>query len=319
MLGKPCQIPYINVTVSYMFFGSRKSRGNRIKSAPSCSIGINGFRRVTRHSRKWAPEVPINIYNYVGFSHGFLEKWKMGSSECFVLLLLSWYAGALGRHFGPKLGPCPKTWILFERKAVNLGVFLEIASRNHQYSLGFNWYFACGDDGKFDSKSTKILLVLCSVSATFPPNSGTVVAEVSINHWYVYIFCYFSRNSLECVWKIPKKSLEGSQKLEWTSFGKVAETLHNTNDILMFWKRDFLIFAFFAQSAFVFALKRNTFSILRKIAEFWPQNHQYCNGKTYISSFSESDSRGAELLVFTMPKSVFWVPFAKTPPRHQIG
>ena len=67
----------------------------------------------------------------------------------------------------------------------------KIASRNHQYSLGFNWYFACGDDGKLDSKSTRIQLVLCRVSATFPPNSGKVVAEVSINHWYVYIFCYF--------------------------------------------------------------------------------------------------------------------------------
>ena len=50
--------PYINVTVSYMFFGARKSRENRIKSTPSCSIGINSFRRVTRYSRKWAPEVP---------------------------------------------------------------------------------------------------------------------------------------------------------------------------------------------------------------------------------------------------------------------
>ena len=162
-------------------------------------------------------------------------------------------------------------------------------------------------------------MVLCRVSATFPPNSGKVVAEVSINHWYVYIFCYFFAGSTGICMKIPKKSLEGSQKLEWTRFGKVAKPLHNTNDILMFWKRDFLIFAFSAQSAFVFALKRITFSILRKSAEFWPQNHQYCNGKTYISSFSVFDPRGAELVVLTMPKLVLWARFAKTPPRHQNG
>ena len=91
-------------------FGARKSRENRIKSAPSCSIGINGFRRVTRYSRKWAPEVPKNIYDYVGFPHGFLEKWEMGSPECFVLLSFSWYSGAPCRHFGSKWGPGPKTF-----------------------------------------------------------------------------------------------------------------------------------------------------------------------------------------------------------------
>ena len=166
-----------------MFSGSRKSRGNRIKSAPSCSIGINGFRRVTRYSRKWAPEVPKNIYNYVCFSHGFLEKWKMGGPECFVLLSFSWYSGAPCRHFGPKWAPGPKTLNPDRTPGCGFRCFSwKVASRNHQYSLGFNWYFACGDDGKLDSKSTKILLVLCRVSATFPPNSGTVVAEVSMNH-----------------------------------------------------------------------------------------------------------------------------------------
>ena len=133
-----------------------------------------------------------NIYNYVGFSHGFLEKLKMGSSECFVLLSFYWYSGAPCRYFGPKWGPCPKA---FDFLQFSIGVWegksCEIVCENHQYSLGLNWYFACGDDGKLDSKSTKIQLVLCRVSATFPPNSGTVIAEVSINHWYVYIFCYF--------------------------------------------------------------------------------------------------------------------------------
>ena len=129
----------------------------------------------------------------------------------------------------------------------------------------------------------------------------------------------FPRKSPELVCKIHQKWLEGSQKLESLCFEKVAKPLHKCNGILMIWKRDFLIFAFLAQSVTFYALKRNTFSILRKSAEFWRQNHQYCNGKTYISSFSESDPRGAELLVFTMPKLVFWAPFAKTPPRHPNG
>ena len=81
-----------------VFRGARK-RGNRIKSAPSCSIGINGFRRVTRYSRKWAPEVPKNIYNCVGFPHGFLEKWKWGAHNalfcCRFLGILEHPAGIL--------------------------------------------------------------------------------------------------------------------------------------------------------------------------------------------------------------------------------
>ena len=36
-----------------------------------------------------------------------------------------------------------------------------------------------------------------------------------------------------------------------------------------------------------------------------PQHHQYSNEGTYIPSFSEFNSRGAELLVFTMPELVF--------------
>ena len=151
----------------------------------------------------------------------------MGSSECFVLLSFSWYSGAPCRHFGPKWAPGPKTLNPDRTPGCGFRCFSwKIASRNHQYSLGFNWYFACGDDGKLDSKSTKIQLVLCRVSATFPPNSGKVVAEVSINHWYVYISATFSREWLEFVWKIPKKWLEGSQKLESISFEKVAKALH---------------------------------------------------------------------------------------------
>ena len=73
----------------------------------------------------------------------------------------------------------------------------------------------------------------------------------------------------------------------------------------MFWKRDFMIFVFFAQSVTFYALKRNTFAIFRKSEKFCPQNHQFRNRKTNISSFSKINSRGAELLVFTMPKLVF--------------
>ena len=56
-------------------------------------------------------------------------------------------------------------------------------------------------------------------------------------------------------------------------FKKVAETLYKRNDILMFWKRDFMIFAFFAQSVTFYALKHNTFAIFRKSEKFHPQNH----------------------------------------------
>ena len=109
---------------------------------------------------------------------------------CFAVVFLVFWSTL--PVFWSKMGPVPENLNPVRTPGCGFRCFSwKIASRNHQYSLGFNWYFACGDDGKLDSKSTKIQLVLCRVSATFPPNSGKVVAEVSINHWYVYIFCYF--------------------------------------------------------------------------------------------------------------------------------
>ncbi len=149
----------------------------------------------------------------------------MGSSVCFVLLSFSWYSGAPCRYFGPKWGPCLKT---FHFVQVFIGVWegtsCEIVCENHQCSLGFNWYFACADDGKLDSKSTKIQLVLCRVSATFPPNPGTVVAEVSINHWYVYIFCYFFAEFTAICMKNTSEVIRGVAKTRMDTFWKSSET-----------------------------------------------------------------------------------------------
>ena len=109
---------------------------------------------------------------------------------CFAVVFLVFW-GTLPA-FRSQMGPAPENLNPVRTPGCGFRCFSwKIASRNHQYSLGFNWYIERGDDGKLDSKSTKIQLVLCRVSATFPPDSGKVVAEVSINHWYVYIFCYF--------------------------------------------------------------------------------------------------------------------------------
>ena len=104
----------------------------------------------------------------------------------------------------------------------------------------------------------------------------------------------FSRKPLESVCKIHQKWLEGSQKLESLCFEKVVKTLHKPNGILMIWKRDFLIFAFFAQSVTFYALKRNTFSILRKSAEFWPQNHQYSLGFNWYFACGDDGKLGSK-------------------------
>ena len=122
-----------------MFCGARKKSRNVSNPELSCSIGINGFRRVTRFSRKLTPGGLKNIYNYVGFSHAFLEKWKMGSSECFVLLSFSWYPEALCRHFGPKGVPSPETFNFVQVfNGVWEGNLHEFVFQNHQYSLGFS-------------------------------------------------------------------------------------------------------------------------------------------------------------------------------------
>ena len=95
----------MNVTVLDVSRGA-KSQGNSMKSGPSCSIGMSGFRRVTRHSRIFASEVP-NIYNYIGFR---MLSWQSGNGQLrmlyfAVLFLVFW--GTLSA-FRSQKGPEPE-------------------------------------------------------------------------------------------------------------------------------------------------------------------------------------------------------------------
>ena len=60
-----------------------------------------------------------------------------------------------------------------------------------------------------------------------------------------------------------------------------------------------------------YALKGSVSWNLRKSAEFDPQNHQYSLGNIAVLSFSDSHENIAELVVFTVPKLMFWVKSAK--------
>ena len=77
---------------------------------------------------------------------------------CFAVVFLVFWSTL--PVFWSKMGPVPENLqfrVIFHR---GLGrKILWSRLQNHQHSLGFNWYFACGDDGKLDSKSTKIRLV----------------------------------------------------------------------------------------------------------------------------------------------------------------
>ena len=141
---------------------------------------------------KRGPQSAPEPYQNKGIFTRLLEGLENGSSKPYVFVVFWDAFWPIFRFLGQKSPPGSNTLNPVRTPGCGFRCFSwKIASRNHQYSLGFNWYFACGDDGKLDSKSTKIRLGLCRVSATFPPDSGKVVAEVSINHWYVYIFCYF--------------------------------------------------------------------------------------------------------------------------------
>ena len=67
----------------------------------------------------------------------------------------------------------------------------------------------------------------------------------------------------------------------------------------------------FIQNATFHALKGSVSWNLRESAEFDPQNHQYCLGNIGVLSFSDSHENIAELVVFTVPKLMFWVKSAK--------
>ena len=151
---KPPQNTYIVLYGFSHYSGRAESTKYTLKPSFAVRSELVDFQVYTIFT-KMGSRSTQNIYNYVGFSHGFLEKWKTGGPECFVLLSFSWYSGAPCRHFGPKWAPGPKTLNPDRTPGCGFRCFSwKIASRNHQYSLGFNWYFACGDDGKLDSKST---------------------------------------------------------------------------------------------------------------------------------------------------------------------
>ena len=125
-----------------------------------------------------------------------LDEVENGSSKPFVFLMFFILPGSVSGFWVRNRPRAPIPWISFERQAVDLGVFLEIASRNHQTPLGFNWYFERGDDGNLDSKRTRKHQWICRVLHTFPRKSENVIGKVSINHWYVWLLGAFSRKSL---------------------------------------------------------------------------------------------------------------------------
>ena len=122
---------------------------------------------MTRYSRKLAPELQTHtqLYRFPTWMPGEIG---IGNSECFVLLSISWYSGAPCRYFWSKMGPVPEN--LPFRADFHRGLgrkSCEIVCENHKSSLGFNWYSACGDDGKLDSKNTKFRLVFVGFPLLF--------------------------------------------------------------------------------------------------------------------------------------------------------
>ena len=86
---KPPPKPYVNLTVYCMFCGARKKSRNASEPELSCSIGINGFRRVTRFSRKLTPGglKHIQLCRIFACIPGKVENWQL-RILCFVILFL---------------------------------------------------------------------------------------------------------------------------------------------------------------------------------------------------------------------------------------
>ena len=73
---------------------------------------------------------------------------------CFAVVFLVFW-GTLP-PFRSRMGPGPENLNPVRTPGCRFRCFSwKIASRNHQYSLGFNWYFERGDDGNSDSKRTR--------------------------------------------------------------------------------------------------------------------------------------------------------------------
>ena len=91
-----------------MVFWARKCQKNTMQKAFSCSSAFRGNRRVTRKLWKWVPKVPQNVTRIKVFSLDFQT-------------ILS---GPLSGFWVRNRPRAPKPWILFERQAADLGVFL---------------------------------------------------------------------------------------------------------------------------------------------------------------------------------------------------
>ena len=170
------------------------------------------------------PESAPEPYQNVGIFTRLLEGLENGSSNPYVFVVFWDAFWPTFRFLGQKSASGSKTLNPVRTPGCGFRCFSwKIASRNHQYSLGFNWYFACGDDGKLDSKSTWNLLVLCRVFTTFPPSSGKVIAKASRNHWYVYVFCYFFAKTSGIGMQNTSKVIRGVAKTRIIVFWKSSK------------------------------------------------------------------------------------------------
>ena len=151
----------MNVTVHLLFLGARKSR--KIASSPRLpdrsestvfdmwhDVNENGLQKYQEH---------IQSCRFFTWIPGKVENGEP-RMLCFAVVFLVFWSTLPA--FRSRMGPGPENMNPVRTPGCRFRCFSwKIASRNYQYSLGFNWYSERGDNGILELKKHQIWQQIC--------------------------------------------------------------------------------------------------------------------------------------------------------------
>ena len=131
---------------------------------------------------------------------------------CFAVVFLVFWSTLPA--FRSRMGPGPENLNPVRTPGCRFRCFSwKIASRNHQYSLGFNWYFERGDDGILELKKHQIWQQICRYFGPFHADVKKSARKGPIN------------DSVEQLLSYPFPEIgEITMQNDWKSIRGVAKT-----------------------------------------------------------------------------------------------
>ena len=218
------------------------------------------------------PESAPEPYQNVGIFTRLLEELKNCSSKHYVSVVFWDAFWPTFLFLGQKSPPGSDTFNPDRTPGcVFRCVSWKIASQNHKYSLGFNWYFERGDDGILELKKHEIWQQICRYFWPFDADVKKSARKGPINDSVEQLLSYPFPEISEITMRNDLKSIRGVAKthvLHFRESSKIPIYLLSYFDDL---ETRFPEFHDFIQNVTFYALKGSVSWNLRKSAEFDPQ------------------------------------------------